>query len=481
MTVKRKRLPLHFQIIIGMLLGIIYAFISSYFGWNSFTLNWIDPFGTIFIKLLKFIALPLVLFSIISGVSNLTDITKLGRLGAKTLAMYLLTTVFAIGLGLFLVNIIKPGSFMDDEQRIKNRIQYELWVEATPDVELHDGHNYLADPKYEAYREELNVSEREINIGDLNEKINAASESKEKSPLRFIVDMIPDNIGSAVSDNQNMLQVIFFALFFGISLLFISHEKAKPVKEFFESMNEVFLKMVDIIMHYSPYFVFALLAGVIAKMADTPHEVFEIFKSLGTYTLVVLLGLFIMIFLVYPSIVTSIVRKIKYRTFLRNISPAQLMAFSTSSSAATLPVTMDCLEENMKVSKNVAGFVLPIGATVNMDGTSMYQAIAVIFLAQLHLVELNFAQQLTIVLTATLASIGSAAVPSAGLVMLIVVLQSVGLNPAWIAIIFPVDRILDMVRTTVNVTGDATVATIIAYSENEIDLEHVNDPNQMKQ
>ena len=212
-------------------------------------------------------------------------------------------------------------------------------------------------------------------------------------------------------------------------------------------------------------------------MADTPAEVFEIFKSLGTYTLVVLLGLFIMIFLVYPGLVSNIVRRIKYRSFLRNISPAQLMAFSTSSSAATLPVTIDCLEENMKVSKNVAGFVLPIGATVNMDGTSMYQAIAVIFFAQLHMVDLNFAQQLTIVLTATLASIGSAAVPSAGLVMLIIVLQSVGLNPAWIAIIFPVDRILDMVRTTVNVTGDATVSTIIAYSEKEIDLDHVNDLN----
>jgi Na+/H+-dicarboxylate symporter len=195
---------------------------------------------------------------------------------------------------------------------------------------------------------------------------------------------------------------------------------------------------------------------------------------------VVSFGLLIMIFGVYPTLVTNLVRKIKYRSFMRNISPAQLMAFSTSSSAATLPVTIECLEENMKVSKNVAGFVLPIGATVNMDGTSMYQAIAVIFLAQLHMVDLNFAQQLTIVLTATLASIGSAAVPSAGLVMLIIVLQSVGLNPAWIAIIFPVDRILDMIRTTVNVTGDATVATLVAYSEKEIDLKHVNDFNTNK-
>ena len=480
MSSKRKKLPLHIQILIGMVLGLIYAFISSYFGWNEFTLNWIDPIGKIFIKLLKFIALPLVLFSIISGVSNLTDVTKLGRLGAKTLVLYLVTTVFSISLGLLLVNTIKPGTFMEEDQRIKNRMQYELWVSNTPDVELMDDLNYLNDPQYDDLRSELDLSDEVWETSDIKDKISEANKKKGQSPLTFIVDMIPDNIGSAVSDNQNMLQVIFFAIFFGISLLFITHEKAKPVKLFFDSMNEVFLKMVDIIMYYAPYFVFALLAGVLAKMADTPEEVFEIFKSLGTYTIVVLLGLLFMIFIVYPGLVSNIVRRIKYRTFLRNISPAQLMAFSTSSSAATLPVTIDCLEENMKVSKNVAGFVLPIGATVNMDGTSMYQAIAVIFLAQLHMVDLNFAQQLTIVLTATLASIGSAAVPSAGLVMLIIVLQSVGLNPAWIAIIFPVDRILDMVRTTVNVTGDATVSTIIAYTENEIDLDHVNDINVPK-
>jgi Na+/H+-dicarboxylate symporter len=481
MSAPRKKIALHIQIIIGMVLGLIYAFISSYFGWNEFTMNWIDPFGQIFLKLLKFMALPLVLFSIISGVSSLTDITKLGRLGAKTLALYLLTTVFSIGLGLFLVNIIKPGTFMDNEQRVKNRMQYELWVAATPSVELLDDRNYLDNPDYAYLKDQLDYNEGDIEDEDIKSKINEANKSKEQSPLSFVVDMIPDNIGKAVSSNQNMLQVIFFALFFGIVLLFIPKDKAKPVKVFFDGMNEVFLKMVDMIMKYAPYFVFALLAGVISKMADSPREVFEIFKSLGSYSLVVTFGLLIMIFGIYPGLISNIVRKIKYRTFLRNISPAQLMAFSTSSSAATLPVTIECLEENMKVSKNVAGFVLPIGATVNMDGTSMYQAIAVIFLAQLHMVDLNFAQQLTIVLTATLASIGSAAVPSAGLVMLIIVLQSVGLNPAWIAIIFPVDRILDMIRTTVNVTGDATVATLVAYSEKEIDLKHVNDYNSEKQ
>jgi Na+/H+-dicarboxylate symporter len=461
------------------LIGLVYAFISSYFGWNEFTRNWIDPFGTIFLRLLKFIALPLVLFSIISGVSSLTDISKLGRVGAKTLGFYLATTVFAISLGLVLVNVIKPGSFMDYDQRVKNRLSYELWATESHNVDILDELRFSADPDYADLKEEVlksmgsGIAFKENE--DLQRKIENVSQKEKESPLMFIVNMIPENLVFSLSNNGLMLQVIFFSIFFGIALLFSDPEKVGPIKKAFDGMNEVFLKMVDVIMNYAPFFVFALMAGVISKMANTPGEVLEILKSLGTYSLVVVLGLSIMIFAVYPTLVMTLVRKIKYRTFFRHISPAQLMAFSTSSSAATLPVTLDCLQDNMKVSKNVAGFVLPIGATVNMDGTSMYQAIAVIFLAQMHMVDLTLAQQLTIVLTATLASIGSAAVPSAGLVMLIIVLQSVGLNPAWIAIIFPVDRILDMIRTSVNVTGDATVSTLIAYSEKEIDLEGINE------
>jgi Na+/H+-dicarboxylate symporter len=266
-----------------------------------------------------------------------------------------------------------------------------------------------------------------------------------------------------------MLQVIFFAIFFGITLVMIPEDKSKPVIDFVNGANEVFLKMVDVVMKVAPFFVFALLAGVIAKMANTVDEVVDIFIGLGTYSIGVVVGLFFMIFIFYPLLVTTIVKRISYKNFFKNISPAQFLAFSTSSSAATLPVTMECVEENMGVSKSITSFVLPIGATVNMDGTSLYQAVAVIFLAQLHMIDLDLAQQLTIILTATLASIGSAAVPSAGLVMLIIVLQSVGLNPAWIAIIFPVDRILDMCRTVVNVTGDASVCTLIAASENELE------------
>lgn len=276
-----------------------------------------------------------------------------------------------------------------------------------------------------------------------------------------------------------MLQVIFFALFFGICLLFIPNEKSQPVLTFVESINAVFLKMVDLVMQAAPFFVFALLAGVVSKMAgDDIGKVVEIFKGLSWYTLCVVIGLFMMIFVIYPLILKVFVKKISYKGFFKAMSPAQTLAFSTSSSAATLPVTMECVEQNLGVNKKISSFVLPIGATVNMDGTSLYQAIAVVFLAQLHMIDLTAGQQFTIVITTTLASIGTAAVPSAGLVMLIIVMNSVGLNPAWIAIIFPVDRILDMIRTVVNVTGDATVCTIIADGEKMLDYQENIDPTE---
>jgi Na+/H+-dicarboxylate symporter len=468
-----KNLPLHTKIIIGLIAGVIWAFLSSYLGWNEFTINWIDPFGTIFIRLLKYIAVPLVLFSIISGVSSLTDVSKLGRLGGKTLAMYLTTTVIAVGIGLALVNVIKPGTFLDEEQRIKNRISYEKWVQDTPGVpQPKDGRNFLNDPELRSKVEEV-ISQKDLDKMDAQNDIvakrqAAADKTTESGPLQFFVDIVPENIILAISDNGLMLQVIFFAIFFGITIVFIPADQGKPVIDFVNSVNAVFLKMVDIVMKAAPFFVFALLAGVIAKMADTPAEVWEIFKGLGSYSITLFVGLMFMVFVFYPLVVTIFVKKLSYKEFFKNISPAQFLAFSTSSSAATLPVTMECLEDNMGVSKNVSSFVLPIGATVNMDGTSLYQAVAVIFMAQLHMVDLTLTQQMTIVLTATLASIGAAATPSAGLVMMIIVLQSVGLNPAWIAIIFPVDRILDMCRTVVNVTGDATVATLVAKSEGEL-------------
>ncbi len=471
-----KRLPLHVRIIIGLVLGIIYAFVSSYLGWNQFTLDWINPFGDIFIRLLKFIAVPLVLFSIISGVSALPDPSKLGRMGAKTLVAYMITTVTAVGIGLLLVNTLRPGEYVGEEQRIKNRIKYEMWASSTPGVGLLDDRNFSQNPEYAEYVDDAQLALQEESANqDVRQRMEAAEQMKQGSPLQFLVDFVPDNITAALADGGRMLQVIFFAIFFGIVLLMLPNETTQPVVALVNSVNEVFLKMVEVIMDAAPFFVFALMAGVIAEMADTPRDVLEIFKGLLSYSIVLLIGLFFMILVFYPGIIWLVTRKFGYNDFMRRISPAQFLAFSTSSSAATLPVTMECVRDNLGVSASVTNFVLPIGATVNMDGTSLYQAVAVVFMAQMHMVDLTFGQQLTIVLTATLASIGSAAVPSAGLVMMIVVLQSVGLNPAWIAIIFPVDRILDMVRTVVNVTGDATVSTIIAMSEGEL-----NPPDRMQ-
>lgn len=460
------KLALHWKIIIGLVLGVIWAIVSSQLGWSQFTIDWIAPFGTIFINLLKLIAVPLVLFSIISGVAGLGDPSSLGRMGAKTLAFYFATTILAVGLGLVIVNLVNPGKLVDEQSRIDNRISYEVWA-ASEGIEVKDGVNYLKDPAFmERAQEITELSKAELKNTTVEEKMATANETKDAGPLQPLVDLVPQNIFGSLSDNGSMLKVIFFAIFFGVSLLLIPNEKSDPVKKFVDGTMEIFLKMVDLVMQAAPFFVFALLAGVVSTMAgDDVNKVLEIFKGLSWYSLAVFGGLMMMIFVIYPLIVKLFAKDISYKGFFKAMSPAQTLAFSTSSSAATLPVTMECVEDNLGVDKKVTSFVLPIGATVNMDGTSLYQAVAVVFLAQLHMIDLTVGQQLTIVLTATLASIGSAAVPSAGLVMLIIVLQSVGLNPAWIGIILPVDRILDMCRTAVNVTGDATVSTVIAKGE----------------
>jgi Na+/H+-dicarboxylate symporter len=444
-----KNLPLHWKIIFGLLAGVLFALLSSFFGWSKFVIDWIDPWGVIFINLLKLIAVPLVLFSIIKGISGLSDVGRLGKLGFKTLGIYIVTTVAAVSVGLLLVNIIAPGTLIDDAQRAENRNSYEKWVANNNNVELID-----------------ETAEQGKGV-DVQSKLEQAKKTKEAGPLQFLVDMVPSNIFLSLNNNGLMLQVIFFAIFFGIALIMIPGAQSQAVIAFVDGVNEVFLKMVDLVMQAAPYFVFALLAGVVSKMAgDDPAKVIELFKGLGWYSLTVALGLAVMIFAFYPGLLLAFTKHKSYSHFFKSIGPAQLLAFSSSSSAATLPVTMECVNDNLKVKKEVTSFVLPIGATVNMDGTSLYQAVAVVFLAQLHSIDLSLSQQLVIVLTATLASIGSAAVPSAGLIMLIIVLESVGLNPAWIAIVFPVDRILDMCRTVVNVTGDATVASIVSATEN---------------
>lgn len=463
---EKKGLALHWQVIIGLLLGVVYAWASIKYGWNEFTLDWIQPIGTIFINILKLIAVPLVLFSIISGVSSLGDIKKLGRIGVKTLGIYLVTTMFAVVVGLALVNIAQPGSSASEDLRIKNRISYELWRDAG-DIEVLDEINLSKQEENANIVAEVSKAEPSNNEW-VSDKLNKAENTKNSGPLQPLVDVVPNNIFKALTEMQ-MLQIIFFAIFFGVVVTGLNDKRKKVVVDFVDAINEVFVQMVWVVMKAMPVFVFALMAGQIVKAAGTDPENFnQLLSFLLRYGVVVVLGLAIMAFVVYPLVISLFVKNMTYKKFLNGMRDAQITAFSTSSSVATLPVTMKCVEENLGVSERTTSFVLPIGATVNMDGTSLYQAVAVVALAQFHMVDLSIYQQAIIVLTATLASIGAAAVPSAGLVLMIIVLESVGLNPAWIALIFPIDRILDMCRTVVNVTGDSTVSTLVAASEGEL-------------
>ncbi len=422
-------MALHWKIVIGMVMGLLFGFSMTFFSWgNGFVTNWILPIGTIFVRLLKLIAVPLILASLIKGISDLKDIAKFKDMGLKTFGLYMMTTLVAIFIGLSLVNIFVPGDGISPETVEKLTATY-------------------------------------ANDSGVTSKIASASAQQQAGPLQFVIDMVPDNVFYALSDNGLMLQVIFFAIFFAISMLLIGEQRAKPIKQFFDTLNEVILKMVDLIMLTAPYAVFALLSSVVVS-SNNP----ELLIALMKYSGLLVFGLFLMI-LFYMMLIKVVVKMDPF-WFITKISPAQLLAFSTSSSAATLPVTMERLEEHVGVDQEVSSFVLPVGATINMDGTSVYQAIAAVFISQALGFDLTLGNQLTIILTALLASIGAAAVPGAGMVMLVIVLESVGF-PAdklaiGLALIFAVDRPLDMCRTVVNVTGDATVATIIAKKLNKL-------------
>ena len=424
-----KKLELHWQILIGMLFGLAFGFGMTYVEWGKdFVTDWISPFGTIFIKLLKLIAVPLILASLIKGISDLKDISKFRNMGLRTILIYVGTTTVAIILGLVLVNVIKPGEGVSEETISKLTDTY--------------------------------ASNKSVMM-----KLEQASKQQDSAPLKFLEDMVPDNAFAALGNNQLMLQVIFFTIFMGISMLLVGEKRAKPLKKIFDSLNDVVLKMVDLIMLSAPFAVFALLANVVVSSSD-PEILFALLKYAG----VIVFGLLMMI--VFYCILVAVFAKKNPFWFLKQISPAQLLAFSTSSSAATLPVTMERVEEHVGVDKEVSSFVLPVGATINMDGTSLYQGVAAVFIAQALSFHLPLAAQLIIVLTALLASIGTAAVPGAGMVMLVIVLESVGF-PAdkyavGLALIFAVDRPLDMLRTVVNITGDATVSTIVASSLGKI-------------
>jgi len=414
-----RKIALHWQIILGMVVGVGVGILMTQFdGGKEIVQDWIKPFGKIFINSLKLIAVPLILASLIKGVSDLKDISKLSKMGGKTIGLYLITTDVAVSIGLLLVNVIKPGNSISEKTRS------ELVENYTNDT---------AKYKEEAYKQ------------------------KDSGPLQALVDIVPDNIFGAASENKNMLQIIFFAIFFGIGLILIPEKKSKPVKKFFDGFNEVILKMIDLIMLTAPYGVFALLAALVVESPSI-----DLFKALIWYAFTVVFGLLIMI--CFYNLIVWFVTKKNPATFLKGISPAQLLAFSTSSSAATLPVTMERVTEHLGVDEEVSSFVLPIGATINMDGTSLYQAVAAVFIAQAFGMDLSLGAQLGIIVTATLASIGSAAVPGAGMVMLVIVLGQAGIPEAGLALIFAIDRPLDMLRTTVNVTGDASVSMLVAKS-----------------
>ncbi len=417
-----KRMPLFVKILLGMLFGVILGLLAIKMSFVDFTIDWISPWGKIFMNLLKLIAVPLIFVSLIKGISGLTDISKLSKIGTKTITLYIISTVIAITVGLLLVNTFNPGKVFPEDVKADMLRKYE---------------------------ENIKVSQENAEM------------QKDTGPLQFAVDLVPENIFLAASDNKKMLQVIFFALLFGIAMILLPAKNVETVKKFFDGFNDIILKIIDLIMRFAPIGVFALMAGIIVDVAgDDLSKTLVLFIALAKYSGVVILGLLIMIFVVYPTLL-MIFTDVKYRDFYKSIIKAQTVAFSTSSSAATLPVTMECCENNLGIKKEVTSFVLPIGATINMDGTSLYQAVAAVFIAQAFGMDLTVGQQLTIVLTATLASIGSAAVPGAGIVMLIIVLEAIGVPSEGIALIFAVDRPLDMLRTSVNVTGDSTIASII--------------------
>ena len=423
------KLELHWKIIIGLALGLLFGMLAATQGWGVFVSNWISPFGKIFINLLKLIAVPLVLSSLITGVASLSDLKKLSRIGGRTISIYIATTAVAVTIGLLSVNMLQPGSTVPEDMKSKLQDTYQSSVSG---------------------------------------RVEAAEEVKDRSALQPIVDMVPSNFFSSASNNRNMLQVVFVAIIIGIALIQINKNKAKPVLDFFEGINELVIKLVDNIMLMAPYGVFALIADTITSIAgNNINNVLELLGALGFYMFAVIIGLVLQTLITY-TIVLKLFSKMSLKKFYQGLAPAQLLAFSTSSSGATLPVTMERCEEKLGVSEEVSSFVLPLGATINMDGTALYQAVAAVFIAQTLGMDLTLGAQLTIVLTAVLASIGTAAVPGAGVIMLVIILEAISVPSAGIALILGVDRILDMLRTVTNVTGDASVAVAVASSEGEL-------------
>lgn len=363
---------LHWQIIIGLFLGIVYGVIAAANGWGKFTSDWISPFGTIFINSLKLIGVPLVLGSLITGVASLSDIKKLSRIGSRTILIYVSTTVIAVTIGLVAVNVVRPGDRVPEQMRLELQATYSA---------------------------------------DAEQREAAATATLDRGPLDMFVDMVPDNFFSAASENRNMLQIVIISIVLGIGLIQLPAAKAKPLVDVFDSLSQVVIKLVDMIMKMAPVGVFALIGGTITSVTgDDPSQVLQLLGALGFYMMTVIGGMLFHVLLTYGALL-KFLTPLDFKTFYKGIAPAQLVAFSTSSSGATLPVTMECVEEKLGAPEEISSFVLPLGATINMDGTALYQAVAAVFIAQSLGMDLGIGAQLTIVLTAVMASIGTPAVP----------------------------------------------------------------------
>ena len=419
---KYGTLPLYVKILAGMVLGILLGVVAIQGGFVDGINRWVRPFGEIFMRLLKFIAIPLVMVSLVKGVGSLSDIASLSRIGLRTIGIYVCTTVLAVVVGLALVEAIGPGRMVGPES-----------VAA------------------------LQAGAQSTATGAIAQRsAQTAQAVADTPPLQFLVDLFPENLVGAMANNGGMLQIIVIAVLVGVAVLLAGREKTEPFMRWIDSLDAVVLKLIDIVMRYAPIGVLALMAGM---MADTAGN-FDLLGALGMYVLTVVVGLLAMIFVFYPLLL-HFFAKVPVRKFLKTMSPVQLLAFTTSSSAATLPLNMETVERRLGVSQRVTSFVLPMGMTVNMDGTSLYQAVAAVFIAQVLGVDLSAGQLLTIVATTTLSSIGTPGVPGGAVVILMMVLSSVGLPAEGLALILGLDRPLDMLRTVVNVTGDATVASIV--------------------
>jgi len=412
------RLQLHTKIVIGLLCGVLLGAFANRLGYCEYVSTYVKPFGTLFIRLISMVVAPLVFASLVVGAAGLDDVRKLGRIGLKTLIFYTCTTVIAICGGLLLANTIRPGAGLPQETRMK-----------------------LAQEGREQADERTVAPEDKPTLKDV------------------LLDIIPRNPIAALAEG-NMLQIIVFALLFGICLAMIPAEQSRPVTAFFEGVNAAMIQIVRLVVRLAPYGVFALIADVTANFGT------DILLTLLKYAVTVVVGLALHSVVVY-SLAISGLSKLRVGEFFRGIRPAQLIAFSSSSSSATLPVTIECTQRNLGVSRQVSSFVLPLGATINMDGSALYLGVSAVFIAQVYGMDLTIVQQLTIVLTATLASVGTAGTPMAAIVTLAIVLKSTGIPAEGIGLIFGVERLLDMCRTVVNITGDACCAAVVDSTEDK--------------